>query len=119
MIHNAQVEAFYDELEKVASLGAVARLGAGLFLGSMLWGALDKDKKRELSQASKNMGDAPAILPLSERQQNVVERELRKPDPDFRGVMSDMFKRPEVLDRERRVRGIRQRWGNMPVAVSE
>lgn len=110
---------FFDEMDKIASLGAVARLGAGLLLGSMLWSALGKDEKREMTRASKNLGDAPAILPMTEEQQQVVEKELRKPDPDFRGVMGDILKRPEVLEREQRIRGIRQRWGSTPVAVTE
>jgi hypothetical protein len=110
----ASLAGFFDELEKAASLAAAARFGVGVLLGSMLWNSLGSEEKSELKEkAQEATGEQkmpPIIITMPGRERSLVERELSKPDPDFRGVMGDLFKRPEDLERERRIRGVRQMW---------
>lgn len=110
----ARLGGFFDELEKAASLAAAARFGAGVLLGSLLWKSLGSDEKEDLkARAEEVTGEKrmpPIIITMPGRERSLVEREMGKPDPDFRGVMDDLFKRPEDLERERRIRGIRQMW---------
>lgn len=110
----ARLGGFFDELEKAASLAAAARFGVGVLLGSLLWNSLGKEEKQELKEkAQEATGERqlpPIIIAPGREQKSLVEREMSKADPDFRGVMGDLFKRPEDLERERRIRGIRQMW---------
>ena len=110
----AMLAGMFDELEKAASVAAAARFGAGVLLGSLLWNSLGTGEKKELKEKAEQVtGEKrmpPIIITMPGRERSIVERELGKPDPDFRGVMGDLFKRPEDLERERRIRGIRQMW---------
>ena len=110
----AALAGMFDELEKVASLAAVTRFGVGFLLGSMLWNSLKSDEKEKLKERARAVtGEKrmpPIIITPPGRERDIVAEEMSKTDPDFSGVMGDLFKRPEDLNRERRIRGIRQMW---------
>lgn len=113
-LKTASFAGLFDELEKAASLAAAARFGVGVLLGSLLWNSMGGEEKQELKEraqeATGERGMPPIVIAPGREQQSLVEREMGKPDPDFRGVMGDLFKRPEDLERERRIRGVRQMW---------
>lgn len=92
----AELEGFFDELEKISSLAAAARFGVGVLLGSMLWNSLGSDEKKALEQKAQTMtGERqmpPIIIAVTAPQQSIVERELRKPDPDLR--LGGLFAHP-------------------------
>jgi len=110
----ASLAGFFDELEKTASLAAAARFGVGVLLGSMLWNSLGSREKEDLQdkaqQATGEKQLPPIIITSPGHQRDLVDRELGKADPDFQGMMGDLFKRPEDLARENKIRGIRQMW---------
>lgn len=56
----AALAGFFDELEKVSSaLGAAAKFGVGVLLGSLLWNSLGDEERQDLKERAQESGVGP------------------------------------------------------------
>lgn len=110
-LQGAVLNGFFQELEKISSLAAAARFGAGVLLGSLLWNSLGGEEKEELKQKAESVtGEKqlpPIIIAMSAPQQSAVERELGKPDPSLYRL-ADLFKHPRDLELRGMLKGAAQ-----------